>query len=137
MYESPGRLVCDIMIALVKKQELEIFSKSTKHNFYHVDDVVGSIKKLIFDSSTDDKIFNLKTMENISVESMVNIASQITDNHLEVVWKDEDQREIQGRYKIKNTNDNVINPKISLKTGLSKTFSWFKENIDLYKERGI
>ena len=76
-------------------------------------------------------------MENISVESMVNIASQITDNHLEVVWKDEDQREIQGRYKIKNTNDNVINPKISLKTGVTETFSWFKENIDLYKERGI
>ena len=137
MYESPGRLVCDIMISLVKKQKLEIFSKSTKHNFYHVDDVVDSIKKLIFDTSTDDKIFNLQTIEDVSVESMVNIASQITDNQLEVVWKDEDQREIQGKYKIKNTNDNIINPKIPLKTGLSETFSWFKENIDLYKERGI
>ena len=68
---------------------------------------------------------------------MVNIASQITDNKLEVIWKDEDQREIQGEYKIKHVNDKIINPKISLETGLNKTFSWFKKNIDLYKEKGV
>ena len=137
MYESPGRLVCDIMIALVKKQRLEIFSKTAKHNFYHIDDVINSIKNLIYDSSTDNKIFNLQTNEDVSVESVVNIASQITDNKLEVIWKDEDQREIQGEYKIKHVNDKIINPKISLETGLNKTFSWFKKNIDLYKEKGV
>ena len=40
-------------------------------------------------------------------------------------------------FEFRNTNDHIINPKIPLKTGLSETFSWFKENIDLYKERGI
>tara|TARA_B100000029_G_scaffold182591_1_gene180202 strand:+ start:7369 stop:8283 length:915 start_codon:yes stop_codon:yes gene_type:complete len=132
MYESPGRLVCDIMIALIRKKKLEIFSKTAKHNFYHIDDVIESIKELIYDSRTDDKIFNLRTMNDTSVESVVNIASQITNYNLEVVWKDEDQREIQGKCKLRQTNDQIINPKIPLETGLSETFSWFKKNIDLY-----
>jgi len=134
-FESPGRLVCDIMIALIKKQKLEIFSKSAKHNFYHINDVTDTIQNLIINSKTDNKIFNLKASDETSVESVVDTASKIADTELDVVWKDEDQREIQGKY-IDN-KDEILDPKISLVVGLNETFTWFKKNIDLYKKFGV
>ena len=134
-FESPGRLVCDVMIALIKKKKLEIFSKSAKHNFYHINDVTDTIQNLIINSKTDNKIFNLKTSDEISVESVVNTASRIADTELDIVWKDEDQRETQGGYI--DSKDEILNPKISLEDGLNETFTWFEKNIDLYRKYGV
>ncbi len=136
-YESPGRLVCDIMIAMVKKEKLEIFSKTSEHNFYHINDVIESVTKLIIDSQTNDKIFNLQTPNGISVESMVNTAIKIADSKIEITWKDENHRDTQVEYQEKNANDHIISPITSLEDGLSETFVWYKKNISLYNQFGV
>ena len=136
-FESPGRLVCDIMLALVKKQKLEIFSKTALHKFYHIDDVNHAIKNIMSNDNTDGKIFNLQTIGYTSVEELVEIACKATNIKLEVIWKDEDLRQTQRNHMSEQTNDITLTPEISLETGLSETFVWYKNNIELYKEFGV
>jgi nucleoside-diphosphate-sugar epimerase len=136
-FESPGRLVCDIMLALVKKQKLEIFSKTALHKFYHIDDVNHAIKNIMSNDNTDGKIFNLQTIGYTSVEELVAIACKATNIKLEVIWKDEDLRQTQRNHMSEQTNDITLTPEISLETGLSETFVWYKNNIELYKEFGV
>ena len=136
-FESPGRLVCDIMLALVKKQKLEIFSKTALHKFYHIDDVNHAIKNIMSNDNTDGKIFNLQTIGYTSVEELVEIACNATNIKLEVIWKDEDIRQTQRNHMSEQTNDITLTPEISLETGLSETFVWYKNNIELYKEFGV
>ena len=136
-FESPGRLVCDIMLALVKKQKLEIFSKTALHKFYHIDDVNHAIKNIMSNDNTDGKIFNLQTIGYTSVEELVEIACNATNIKLEVIWKDEDIRQTQRNHMSEQTNDITLTPEISLETGLAETFVWYKNNIELYKEFGV
>ena len=136
-FESTGRLVCDIMLALVKKQKLEIFSKTALHKFYHIDDVNHAIKNIMSNDNTDGKIFNLQTIGYTSVEELVEIACKATNIKLDVIWKDEDLRQTQRNHMSEQTNDITLTPEISLETGLSETFVWYKNNIELYKEFGV
>ena len=136
-FESPGRLVCDIMLALVKKQKLEIFSKTALHKFYHINDVNHAIKNIISNDNTDVKIFNLQTIGYTSVEELVEITHKATNIELDVIWKDEDQRQTQRNLTSEQTNDITITPGISLEAGLAETFVWYKNNIELYKEFGV
>ena len=136
-FESPGRLVCDIMLALVKKQKLEIFSKTALHKFYHIDDVNHAIKNIMSNDNTDGKIFNLQTIGYTSVEELVEITHKATNIELDVIWKDEDQRQTQRNLTSEQTNDITITPGISLEAGLAETFVWYKNNIELYKEFGV
>ena len=136
-FESTGRLVCDIMLALVKKQKLEIFSKTALHKFYHVDDVSHAIKNIMSNDNAGGKIFNLQTIGYTSVEELVEITHKATNIELDVIWKDEDQRQTQRNLTSEQTNDITITPGISLEAGLAETFVWYKNNIELYKEFGV
>ena len=136
-FESPGRLVCDIMLALIKKQKLEIFSKTALHKFYHIDDVNHAIKNIMSNDNAGGKIFNLQTIGYTSVEELVEIACKATNVELDVIWKDEDQRQTHRNPISEQTDDITITPQISLETGLAETFVWYKNNIGLYKEFGV
>ena len=122
---------------MVKKQKLEIFSKTALHKFYHIDDVNHAIKNIMSNDNTDGKIFNLQTIGYTSVEELVEIACKATNIKLEVIWKDEDIRQTQRNHMSEQTNDITLTPEISLETGLSETFVWYKNNIELYKEFGV
>ena len=126
-----------VTVAARRKEKLEIFSKTSEHNFYHINDVIESVTKLIIDSQTNDKIFNLQTPNGISVESMVNTAIKIADSKIEITWKDENHRDTQVEYQEKNANDHIISPITSLEDGLSETFVWYKKNISLYNQFGV
>ena len=136
-FESPGRLVCDIMLALIKKQKLEIFSKTALHKFYHIDDVNHAIKNIMSNDNAGGKIFNLQTIGYTSVEELVEIACKATNVELDMIWKDEDQRQTHRNPISEQTDDITITPQISLETGLAETFVWYKNNIELYKEFGV
>ena len=136
-FDSPGRLICDLMIALIRNKPLEIFSKHTKRDFIHIDDVIAALEIASQQPDIDGEIIDIGTENEISVEEIVSMANQLSDNELAVNWNDAKQREIDisdesiflGRQSTQKLN---WKPSISLEMGLRKTIEWYKQNINLY-----
>ena len=137
-FDSPGRLICDLMIALIRNKSLEIFSKHTKRDFIHIDDVIAALEVASQQPDIDGEIIDIGTGNEISVEEIVSMANQLSDNELAVNWNDAKQREIDisdesiflGRQSTQKLN---WKPSISLEMGLRKTIEWYKQNINLYR----
>ena len=137
-FDSPGRLICDLMIALIRNKSLEIFSKHTKRDFIHIDDVIAALEVASQQPDIDGEIIDIGTENEISVEEIVSMANQLSDNELAVNWNDAKQREIDisdesiflGRQSTQKLN---WKPSISLEMGLRKTIEWYKQNINLYR----
>ena len=126
------------MIALIRNKPLEIFSKHTKRDFIHIDDVIAALEIASQQPDIDGEIIDIGTENEISVEEIVSMANQLSDNELAVNWNDAKQREIDisdesiflGRQSTQKLN---WKPSISLEMGLRKTIEWYKQNINLYR----
>ena len=75
-FDSPGRLICDLMIALIRNKSLEIFSKHTKRDFIHIDDVIAALEVASQQPDIDGEIIDIGTENEISVEEIVSMANQ-------------------------------------------------------------
>ena len=136
-FDSPGRLICDLMIALIRNKSLEIFSKHTKRDFIHIDDVIAALEVASQQPDIDGEIIDIGTGNEISVEEIVSMANQLSDNDMVINWNDKKQHENDGSDENifpSRQNAPKLNWKssISLEVGLQKTMEWYKQNINLY-----
>ena len=137
-FDSPGRLICDLMIALIRNKPLEIFSKYTKRDFIHIDDVITALEIASQQPDITGKIIDIGTGNKISVEEIVSMSNQLSNNELIINWNDTKQREVDilpeniflGRQQTQKLN---WNPSTSLEDGLQRTIEWYKQNINLYE----
>jgi len=137
-FDSPGRLICDLMIALIRNKPLEIFSKYTKRDFIHIDDVITALEIASQQPDITGEIIDIGTGNEISVEEIVSVSNQLSDSELVINWNDTKQREVDilaeniflGRQQTQKLN---WNPSTSLEDGLQRTIEWYKQNISLYE----
>ena len=137
-FDSPGRLICDLMIALIRNKPLEIFSRYTKRDFIHIDDVITALEIASQQPDITGEIIDIGTGNEISVEEIVSMSNQLSDNELVINWNDTKQREVDilaeniflGRQQTQKLN---WNPSTSLEDGLQRTIEWYKQNINLYE----
>ena len=137
-FDSPGRLICDLMIALIRNKPLEIFSKYTKRDFIHIDDVITALEIASQQPDITGEIIDIGTGNEISVEEIVSMSNQLSDNELVINWNDTKQREVDildenifsGRQQTQKLN---WNPSTSPEDGLQRTIEWYKQNISLYE----
>ena len=137
IFEEPGRLISDVMVAAVKKNPLKIFSRKAKRDFVYIDDVTSALIKASNKPGIDGEIFNIGSGRSTSVEELVNLVSKVTNIDLEVSWYDENQREYDktgtnGFADLQKVKKIDWKPEVSLKDGLSRTYDWFLQNIKLY-----
>ena len=93
-FDSPGRLICDLMIALIRNKPLEIFSKYTKRDFIHIDDVITALEIASQQPDITGEIIDIGTGNEISVEEIVSMSNQLSDSELVINWNDTKQREV-------------------------------------------
>ena len=137
-FDSPGRLICDLMIALIRNKPLEIFSKYTKRDFIHIDDVITALEIASQQPDITGEIIDIGTGNEISVEEIVSMSNQLSDNELVINWNDTKQREVDildenifsGRQQTQKLN---WSPSTLLEDGLQRTIEWYKQNISLYE----
>ena len=137
IFEEPGRLISDVMVATVKKNPLKIFSRKAKRDFVYIGDVTSALIKASNKPGIDGEIFNIGSGKSTSVEELVNLVSKVTNIDLEVSWYDENQREYDkmgtnGFADLQKVKKIDWKPEVSLKDGLSRTYDWFLQNIKLY-----
>lgn len=140
-FEEPGRLIYDIMFALLKKENLKLSFPSSRRDFIHVDDVIEAIQKATEIRDIDGEVFNIGTGIDYSIKDVVDTISSITDTKLKVSWGaiekkrsfDMDTRWIADTHKTMRALN--WKPSTSLKQGLLKTYQWYINNIEIYKRR--
>ena len=137
IFEEPGRLISDVMVATVKKKSLKIFSRKAKRDFVYIDDVVGALIKASSKPGIEGEIFNIGSGNATSIEELVDLVCEVTNTNLEVSWYNESQREYDktstnGFADIQKAKKIDWKPEVSIKDGLSKTYDWFSQNIKLY-----
>ena len=136
-YEEPGRLISDIMVAIIKKNPIKILSSSAIRDFVYIDDVINALKIISVKSGIDGEIFNVGSGNASSVENIVNLVTNITNTDSKVIWQDKNDREYdkagtKGYADIQKIEKIGWKPKTSLESGLEKTYEWFKKNIEYY-----
>ena len=136
-FEEPGRLISDIMVAIIKKNPIKILSSSSIRDFIYINDVIDALKKISVKPGINGEIFNVGSGRASSVENIVNLVCNITDTDSEVIWQDKNDREhdkagTKGYANIQKIEKIGWKPKTSLEDGLEKTYEWFKKNIEYY-----
>ena len=136
-YEEPGRLISDIMVAIIKKNPIKILSSSAIRDFVYINDVINALKIISVKSGIDGEIFNVGSGNASSVENIVNLVTNITNTDSKVIWQDKNDREYdkagtKGYADIQKIEKIGWKPKTSLESGLEKTYEWFKKNIEYY-----
>ena len=86
----------------------------------------------------EGEIFDVGNGKEISVKDIVELTCDITNTNLKIKWSIENQsrskKDIDKQpANIQKTKKLNWKPNISIKKGLLKTFDWYKEHIDLYK----
>jgi len=136
-FDSPGRLISDIMTAIIKNRPLEIGSKTSMRDFIHIDDVIRALEVAGKQPNIEGEIFDVGTGKGITVEEIVKKTEELTMHNCNVLWNDEKIREFDKRDShilLNSKNNKKFNwkPEISINQGIMKTYEWYKENINLY-----
>lgn len=140
-FEEPGRLIYDIMIALVKKKGLKLSSPHPRRDFIYVDDVIGAIQKATEITGIEGEVFNIGSGIEHSVKDVIDIASNIADTKIELSWgANEKKRSFDTNTKWQADIDKTTKmlgwkPSTTLMHGLLKTYQWYINNIEFYKKR--
>jgi nucleoside-diphosphate-sugar epimerase len=92
-YEEPGRLIYDIMVALIQKNRLKLGSPLPRRDFIHVDDVIIALQKAAKTRGVEGEIFNIGGGKDYSVKDAVDIARDISGTNLKVTWNVKDRKE--------------------------------------------
>lgn len=140
-YDEPGRLISDIMVSLVRKNKLTLFSPYAVRDFIHIDDVINAMMKAAKTPKIHGEVFNIGSGREYSVGEIVKFACEVAKTDIEIVWKNSTQREFdkaggKGHADIKKSKMLLNwNPKHTIKEGLSKTYNWYKENLYFYNHK--
>jgi len=119
-------------------EEISIYGDgSQKRDFVYVDDVVRALVMLLADENTVGQVYNLGSMEPVSVRQIAEMVIEIAGSgSLRLIAWPEDKKAIEiGDYyssyeKIKR--DLAWKPTIDLREGLERTVSYYKEHKEHY-----
>jgi len=138
-FDSPGRLISDIMIAIIRNKSLEITSRNSIRDFIHIDDVIRALEVAGKQSDIEGEMFDVGTGKGKSVEEIVKIAENLVERDCNILLNDKKIREFDKRdfqIFVNSNNDKKFDwePKISINVGIKKTYEWYKQNINLYND---
>jgi nucleoside-diphosphate-sugar epimerase len=133
-YEEPGRLIYDIMVALIQKNRLKLGSPLPRRDFIHVDDVIIALQKAAKTRGVEGEIFNIGGGKDYSVKDAVDIARDISETDLKVTWNVKDKKRTFDRNTRWVANIQKAKqllgwkPIHSFRDGLSETYRWYRDN---------
>lgn len=139
-YEESGRLITDIMVALVTKKPLALSSPFPRRDFVFTEDVIEALLRAVASPHKNGEIYNIGCGRDWTIGDVVHIAQEVTDTPLSISWN------VKEKERTFNTNapwfadikksekDLGWQPHHTLAQGLEKTYRWFQNNINLYEK---
>lgn len=137
-YESSGRLIPEIMKAVVKGTSINLSSKESMHDFIYVDDLVEGYLLIVKNiSKILGQSINLGTGKEYSNADIVKKLFEVSNKTVPVIIGNLPPRKWDSSHWVANIDLSKEflkwQPKTDLSLGLKKTYKWFMENINLYE----
>lgn len=139
-YEEPGRLISDIMTAMVTRKPLALSSPLPRRDFVFSDDMIEALKKAACAPVKNNEIYNISGGKDYAVGDVIELAQKITNITIPITWG------AQEKTRSFNTSASWVadiskardhlgwQPKHSLQEGLETTYRWYQNNIHLYEK---
>jgi GDP-L-fucose synthase len=109
-------------------------SGTPKREFLHVEDLADAVVYSI-ENKLEDNLFNVGTGVDLSIKELAEIIQQTVGHTGEIIWDDTKPdgtpRKLMDVSKLSNAGWNA---KIKLEDGIRKTYTWFLENVNSFKE---
>ena len=109
-------------------------SGTPKREFLHVEDLADAVVYSI-ENKLEDNLFNVGTGVDLSIKELAEIIQQTVGHTGEIIWDaskpDGTPRKLMDVSKLSNAGWKA---KIKLKDGISQTYTWFLENVNILKE---
>ncbi len=141
-YEESGRLISDIMFALIRKTPLNLACPAARRDFIYIDDVINALIKAAKTRGIEGEIFNIGGGRKFDVQEIVDLAQEVSQTNLNISLDYKKQLEFDKITGSKTVFANIEKarkvlrwkPRYSIKEGLKKTYDWYKKNIQLYRD---
>ena len=127
--------------ALNSNKDIKLGNLKSSRDFNYVLNTVEGMYKLGLHPNTLGEVINIGTAKDISILNLANLISKLTKVDLKVrvdskrirPEKSEIQRLVCDYSKAQNLTG--WKPHYTLEEGLEKTIDWFRENLNIYKDR--
>jgi len=107
---------------------------SPMREFLHVDDLAEAVRFSI-ENKLDETLYNIGTGIDLTIKELAETVQQIVGHTGEIIW---DSSKPDGTPKKQLNIDKIKKegwqPKIELRVGIERTYSWFLDNIENFKE---
>lgn len=138
-YEEPGRFIPEIILRLIKGQEILLTPNVIRHDFIYIDDLVDIYLKIMGSpEASAGRIFNAGSGVEFTNSEVVQKLFSVTGKKVGVT---------QGSYQPRpwdtphwcagmNLTEKILkwSPEVTLETGLAKSYSWFAQNRHYYDQ---
>jgi len=137
-FESKGRLVSDIMFAIINNKKLGISSPKSVRDFIFIDDVIDAMLKASKIPNIEGEIFNIGAGKSNPVKKIVEICKKFTNYNNDISLLESQKRDydISGGKGYANVQKakKILHwkPKNSIEQGLKKSYQWHQKHYSLY-----
>ncbi len=138
-YEKPGRLICDIMLALVRNQTLTLSSPDLRRDFIYMDDVLSALQKARETSGIEGEVFNVGSGIDYSIGDVIGLATDMAKKTIPIQWGAEEKKRIfdtnmRWIADITKTKHHLgWEPQHQFAEGLKTTYQWYQNHLHLYE----
>ena len=136
-FEEPGRLIFDIITAVIKGKTIELSSPFPRRDFVYVSDVIQAIETAIHAKNIIGEIFNIGTGVMRSVQDVVNNVLEIAKSNNKISWKIKQKRVFDDMTPWVSDTEKTKKilkwePEYSFTEGLLHTYKWYLNNQQIW-----
>lgn len=139
--QSMRAVIPTILVQILKgKSEIKLGNLSPKRDLTYVEDTVEGIIKAAEVDNIEGETIQLGTGNTKSIKEIVEMALEISGKNIKIKQEKIRIRPDKSEVMILQSDPSKARQildwkaKIDLKEGLEKTYNWFKENLQFYKE---
>jgi GDP-L-fucose synthase len=108
---------------------------TTLREFKFVDDLAEAVV-CVLEKKLPDSLYNIGTGEDITIKDLANIIQKIVGHTGDVIWdKSKPDGAPRKLMDIAKMNNIGWKHQVDLENGIQKTYNWFLENIENYKQK--
>jgi nucleoside-diphosphate-sugar epimerase len=135
-YEEPMRLMPSLIVPYLKKHAPRLSNPDSVRDYIFIEDIIEALERASVSKKAQGEILNLGCGKQHSISELVSIVKSLLDSDIEPLWGSIGNRQPEPKIWVADISKTkkVLQwePSYSLKKGLEKTVSWYRENLELY-----
>ena len=128
-----GRVIPNFIVQAISKRPLTVYGdgKQTR-SFCFISDMVEGLMKFMFADGLSGEVINLGSMDEREVIEVAKVLKKMISSESEIVFKPLPENDPAKRKPDITKAKKLLNweTKVDLKTGLTKTIEWFREELN-------